>query len=278
VTARTPRSLLFAPGDDPRKLVKAIAAGAALAVADLEDAVAEERKVGARATVAQALVSRKPDGGRCAVRINELDGPYGADDLRVAVEAGADAIVVPKASAAALGALAVGDLPPVIAIIETAIGLQESAAIAATPGVSGLILGAVDLGLELRLTRRVDGLELVFARSKLVMDSAAAGIGPPIDVVHVDLDAPDALRDECLLARSLGFGGKACIHPKQIPIVEAAFGPTEAQVDGARRIVREFEAALARGAGVVAIDGQMVDRPGYERALDLINDDTRTTA
>jgi citrate lyase subunit beta/citryl-CoA lyase len=270
---RTPRSLLFAPGDDARKLTKAISAGAGYAVADLEDAVAEPQKTAARETVAAALAAR--GSARCAVRVNELGGPYATQDLLVA--AAADAIVVPKARAASLRELDPRALPPIIAIIETAAGLQESAEIARVPGVACLLLGAVDLGVELRLEPRRDGLELLFARSKLVMDSAAAGIGAPIDVVHVDLAAPEALRAECELARSLGFGGKACIHPSQIEHVEAAFAPTDAQVKRAERIVRDFEAALAQGAGVVAVDGEMVDRPVYERALDIIND-TRITA
>jgi citrate lyase beta subunit len=271
----TPRSLLFAPGDDARKLGKAIGAGAGYAVADLEDAVADAHKADARATVADALAARTEGGGRCAVRINALDTPYAADDLAMVARAGADAIVVPKARALTLAGLDAGGLPPIVAIVETAAGLQESAAIAAAPGVRWLLLGAVDLGQELRLTRRADGLELLFARSKLVMDSAAAGIDAPIDVVHVNLDAPDALAAECALARSLGFGGKACIHPRQIATVEAAFAPSEPELEHARRVVRDYEAALDRGDGVVTVDGEMVDRPVYERALDIINE-TRT--
>jgi citrate lyase subunit beta/citryl-CoA lyase len=274
---RTPRSLLFAPGEDPRKLAKAITAGASCAVADLEDAVAEPQKAQARRIVAEVLRARGGGDGPCAVRINELGSIHAEEDLAMAVAAGANAVVVPKARAAGLSELDVSALPPVIAIVETAAGLQESAEIARMPGIVCLLLGAVDLGKELRLQSRPDGLEVLYARSKLVIDSAAAGIGPPVDGVHVDLDAPEALRAECRLARSLGFGGKACIHPKQVEHVEAAFAPTAAQAERARRIVRDFEAALARGVGVVAIDGEMVDRPVYERALDII-DDMRTTA
>ena len=261
--------MLFAPGDDPRKLAKAIAVGASCAVADLEDAVADANKVGARDTVADALGGRD---GRCAVRVNELGSALAADDLAMAADAGADAVLIPKARAGLLRELDAGALPPIIAIVETAAGLQESAQIAAVDGVACLLLGAVDLGQEMRLTPRPDGMELLFARSKLVMDSAAAGIGAPVDVVCVDLGSADVLRAECELARSLGFGGKACIHPKQVKDVEAAFAPTDAQAERARWIVRDFEAALARGAGVVAVDGEMVDRPVYERALDIIDD------
>ena len=138
-------------------------------------------------------------------------------------------------------------LPPIIAIVETAAGLQESAEIATAPGVWALLLGAVDLGVQLRLTPRADGLELLFARSKLVVDSAAAQIAPPIDVVHVDIADDDALRAESELARSLGFGGKACIHPRQVPIVERAFAPTAAELERARRVVSAYEDARSTG-------------------------------
>ena len=140
-------------------------------------------------------------------------------------------------------------LPPIIAIVETAAGLQESAEIATAPGVWALLLGAVDLGVELRLTPRADGLELLFARSKLVVDSAAAQIAPPIDVVHVDIADDDALRAESELARSLGFGGKACIHPRQVPIVERAFAPTADELERARRVVDAYEAARSPRRG-----------------------------
>jgi citrate lyase beta subunit len=270
-------SVLFAPGDDPRKLGKAIAAAATLAIADLEDAVAEPAKAAARDVVAAELARRAPDGGRCAVRINALDTPFAGDDLAMASAAGADAIVVPKARASSLRALDTGSLPPIIAIVETATGLQESAEIATAPGVWALLLGAVDLGVELRLTPRADGLELLFARSKLVLDSAAAQIAPPIDVVHVDIAADAALRAESELARSLGFGGKACIHPRQVPIVERAFAPTADELERARRVVDAYAAAAARGEGVVRVDGAMVDRPVYERALDIVGEQLEPT-
>ena len=267
---RTPRSLLFAPGDDGHKLSKAIASGAGCVIADLEDAVAESAKEHARGIVAEALAER--GDARVAVRVNALDLPGSRDDLALAARCGADAIVVPKARAGTLAQLDATALPPIIAIVETAAGLQEAGAIAAVDGICCLLLGSVDLGQELRLTPRADGQELLFARSKLVMDSAAAGIGAPIDGVHLELGALEELRAECELVRSLGFGGKACIHPKQVGPVQRAFAPTEAETVRARRIVREFEAAVAGGAGVVAVGGEMVDRPVYERARDILND------
>lgn len=270
----TPRSLLFAPGDDAHKLTKAMASGCALVVADLEDAVAEPAKERARATVAEVLGARDRAGAaaRCAVRVNGLDTAHAAPDLAMVATLGVDAVVVPKATADGVARLAGRGLPPVIAIVETAAGLQQSDRIARAPGVWALLLGGVDLGQDLRWTPRADGLELLFARSKLVMDSAAAGIAAPIDVVHPDVRALDALRAESAFAKSLGFGGKACIHPGQLAVVHDVFAPSAAELDRAARIITRFELALADGLGVVEIDGEMVDRPVYERALDIVND------
>jgi citrate lyase beta subunit len=265
-------SVLFAPGDDPRKLGKAIDAGATLAIADLEDAVAEPAKAAARDLVAAALAGRASAAGRCAVRINALDTPFAHDDLAMAAFGGADAIVVPKARASSLRTLDAAAMPPIIAIVETAAGLQESAEIATAPGVWALLLGAVDLAVELRLTPRADGLELLFARSKLVVDSAAAEIAAPIDIVHVDVADVEGLRAESELARTLGFGGKACIHPAQVPIVELAFAPTADELERAHRVVDGYEAAAGRGEGVVRVDGAMVDLPVYQRARDIIDE------
>jgi citrate lyase subunit beta/citryl-CoA lyase len=266
------RSALFVPGDDEHKLAKALDAGAALVIADLEDAVAEQAKAAARDTVAGALAHRPAGGPRCAVRINALDGPFAADDLAMTVDAGGDAVVVPKARASSLRELDPGLVPPIIAIVETAAGLQESGEIASAPGVWALLLGAVDLGVQLRLTPRSDGLELLFARSKLVMDSAAAAIAAPIDAVHVDLSDENGLRRECELARTLGFGGKACIHPRQVPVVERSFAPTPAELDWAWRVVEAYEAARGDGAGVARVDGEMVDLPVYERARAVLGE------
>jgi citrate lyase subunit beta/citryl-CoA lyase len=123
-----------------------------------------------------------------------------------------------------------------------------------------------------RLVPRADGLELLFARSRLVLASASAGIAPPIDVVQTDFRALDALLAEAKLARSLGFGGKGCIHPSQVPVVEAAFAPAPAELEWARGVVLAFEQAQRAGVGAVSIGGEMIDLPVYERALEVIED------
>ncbi|MGH3062351.1 MAG: HpcH/HpaI aldolase/citrate lyase family protein, partial [Gaiellaceae bacterium] len=221
----TARSLLFAPGNDERKLEKALAAGADAVVADLEDAVPAAEKEAAR-TVARRVLGGAATPSLVAVRVNAADTEHWGADLQAVADLELDALVLPKATPDAVGALG-PDGPPVIAIVETALGVRHAYETARMPRVAALVLGAVDLGLELGLEPRADGQEVLYARSRLVVDSAAAGLRSPFDVVHVDTRDDDGLEAEARLARSLGFRGKACIHPAQVAIVNRVFSPTE---------------------------------------------------
>ena len=261
------RSLLFAPGSDEHKLRKALESPADGVVADLEDAVAQDEKAAARGVVRDVLSS----GARpvTAVRINGVDTPHFRDDLELVSELAPDVLVVPKASPDAVAELGPNG-PPVIAIVETAAGLRQAYETARSPRVEVLVLGAADLGAELGLEPRADGQEILYARSKVVVDSAAAGIRAPIDVVYLDLHDREGLEDQSRLARSLGFRGKACIHPGQIEVVNRVFAPTPAEVDWAQGVVEAFEEGERAGRGVVAHDGTMVDRPVVERARRIL--------
>ena len=267
------RSLLFAPGSDERKLRRALKTGADAVIADLEDAVAPARKDEARALVARVF----GDEGSAAatmVRVNGTDSPHFERDLELVQNLPLQAIVLPKATPESVDALG-PDGPPVIAIVETAQGLRLAYETASHPRVEALVLGAVDLGLELGLESRPDGQEVLFARSKLVMDSAAAGIRGPFDIVHVDVRDEEGLEAESRLARSLGFRGKVCIHPAQVDIVNAVFAPGEDELARARRIVESYTQGIAEGRGAVALDGEMIDLPVFERARLLIADNKR---
>lgn len=267
------RSLLFAPGSDERKLRRALQTGADAVIADLEDAVAPARKDEARALVARVF----GDEGSAAatmVRVNGTDSPHFERDLELVQKLPLQAIVLPKATPESVDALG-PDGPPVIAIVETAQGLRLAYETASHPRVEALVLGAVDLGLELGLESRPDGQEVLFARSKLVMDSAAAGIRGPFDIVHVDVRDEEGLEAESRLARSLGFRGKVCIHPAQVDIVNAVFAPGEDELARARRIVESYTQGIAEGRGAVALDGEMIDLPVFERARLLIADNKR---
>jgi citrate lyase beta subunit len=267
------RSLLFAPGNDERKLERALAAGADAVVADLEDAVPAAEKERAREVTASALASGSR-GSLVTVRVNAAGSAYFEDDLAAVAALELDALVLPKATPEAVAALG-PDGPPVIAIVETAQGLRAAYEVAASPRVEALVLGAVDLGLELGLEPRADGFEVLYARSKLVVDSAAAGIRSPFDLVHLDTRGAEELVAECRLARSLGFRGKACIHPAQVEVVNRVFSPTDEEVARAARVVEAYEAAVDEGRGAVALDGEMIDLPVVERARGVLADSER---
>jgi citrate lyase beta subunit len=178
---------------------------------------------------------------------------------------------MPKATPDSVAALG-PEGPPVIAIVETAQGLRLAYETGAQARVELLMLGAADLGVELRLEPRPDGLEVLYARSKVVADSAAAGLRPPIDIVHLDIRDLEGLEAGARFARSLGFGGKGCVHPDQIPIVNRVFGPEPEDVEWARRVVEAFERGEREGRGAVALEGTMVDLPVVERARQVLAD------
>ena len=261
------RSLLFAPGSDERKLRKALESEADAVVADLEDAVAPAEKEAARELVARV---RPP-----IVRVNGADTRWFADDLTMTGGLSLDAIVLPKATPEAVAALGPAG-PPVIAIVESAQGLRL--AYACAPRVAALVLGAVDLGAEVGLESRPDGLEILYGRSKVVLDSAAAGIRSPFDIVHLDFDDDAGLEAECRLARSLGLRGKVCIHPRQVPIVNRVFAPSEAEVEWARQVIEAYEQGVSDGRGVLALNGAMVDLPVVERARRVLAEAERSSA
>jgi len=215
------RSQLFVPADRDDRLTAAFAAGADAVVADLEDFVPPERKDAARANVARLL------GGLTAaarfVRVNAPATGLLDADLEAIRDITLDAVVLPKATVESVAA--VSDLGvPVVAVIENAQGLREAYEIASLPAVAALGLGAGDLTLALALESRPDALELLYARSKLVVDSSAAGIRAPFDRVFPSLTDADGLREDARFGRSLGFGGKSCTHESQPVIVNEVFG------------------------------------------------------
>ena len=272
----TARSLLFAPGNDERKLQKALAAGADAVVADLEDAVPAGEKEAARTLTREAL-----DGAASpsllAVRVNAVGTTEHEADVEAIAGLDLGALVLPKATPDAVAALKT-DGPPVIAIVETALGLRHAYETARAERVAALVLGAVDLGLELGLEPRADGHEVLYARSRLVVESAAAGIRSPFDLVHVDTRDDEGLEAEARLARSLGLRGKACIHPGQVDIVNRVFSPTGEEIDRARRVVDAYERGLADGRGAVALDGEMIDLPVVERARRVLAETERSVS
>jgi citrate lyase beta subunit len=209
------------------------------------------------------------------VRVNGADTGWFSDDLALVAELAPEAVVLPKATPDAVAALG-PEGPPVIAIVETAAGVRSAYETASSARVSALLLGAVDLGTELGLEPRPDGLEILYARSQVVVDSAAAGIRPPFDIVHLDVRDERGLEEECRLARSIGFRGKACIHPAQLEVVHRVFAPTEEELEWAQRVVDAYERETGEGRGVFALNGAMVDLPVVERARRILAEAERS--
>jgi len=257
-----PRSYLFVPGSRPDRFAKAIAAGAHAVIVDLEDAVPPAEKDKARAALAAALPLSQP----VLVRINAAGTPWFGDDVRICRHAGVAGIVVPKAEDAAVVdriAADIGERASILPLIETARGLWHAPAIARARGVTRLLFGSIDFQLDLDLRDE----ELVHYRSQLVLVSRVADLPAPVDGVTTAIDDAEALARDVRRARTLGFGGKLCIHPKQIAPVNAAFRPTEEELAWAERIV----AATAEAPGAaVAVDGRMVDRPVLLKAQAIL--------
>jgi citrate lyase subunit beta/citryl-CoA lyase len=258
---------LFVPALDPRKLAKAVTLAEAVII-DLEDAVADDRKAEARAWVAGLGAGGR--GGRW-VRVNAAEtGACRADIL--AAGPGADAIVLPKCRGAADVAEAAAALDAagadsvLIPIVETALGLENATAIAhAAPGrVVRISLGLGDLARDMEVGWEPAGPLSVHARCRIAVASRAAGLAKPIDSVIPRLDDPGMLAADVAAGRAAGFGGKFCIHPKQLEAVLGGFRSSEAELDLARRIVEAFAAAVAAGRATAVVDGNFVDYPVAE--------------
>ena len=281
------RTLLFVPGDRPDRIPKAAAAGADGIAIDLEDAVALSRKEAARQAVAETLATLPPDGPVIAVRINAVDTGLAEADVEAleAVLGHINLVIVPMSSspaavrtaAALLGKAEIrAGLEPgrtrIIPLVETAAGIVEARDIAAAdPRVHTLAFGPADLSRELGVTPTADGEELFVARSQMVLGAAAAGRPKPIDGPHLDLDDADGLARSAARARRLGFGGKQVIHPRQIPVVAAAFAPSAEELQWARRVDEAFHEAEAAGVSSIRLDdGTFIDYPIAHRARALL--------
>ncbi|MGH3626953.1 MAG: HpcH/HpaI aldolase/citrate lyase family protein [Sciscionella sp.] len=252
----TARCALFVPGNRPDRFAKAAAAGADMVVLDLEDAVAPDGKVAARGAVDSWLA----DGAEAAVRINAAGTAWHEDDLALVRRHGCP-VMVPKAEDPAL----LRGIPgPVIALLETAEGIESARSVCEAPSVVRAAFGSVDLAAQLGI-HADDQLALAWSRSRIVLAAAAANIAPPLDGVTVSLVDPALLAADIDYARRLGFTGKLCIHPRQLDATRVGFSPPAAELEWARRVL---DAAAA--GDVTVVDGRMVDKPVLDRARRLL--------
>ncbi|POX35883.1 CoA ester lyase, partial [Streptomyces sp. Ru73] len=227
------RSLLFVPGHRADRYAKAAAAGADGVIVDLEDAVAPEDKDAARDAVAGWLAG----GARAVVRVNAPGTEWHAADLAMAAAHGAP-VMLPKAEDPAVLASVTGAAGgvPVLALVETAAGVENAAALCRVPHVVRAAFGNIDLAAQLGVAPE-DHQALAYARSRLVCASAAAGLAPPLDGVTAALAADGPLAGDVAHARRLGFGGKLCIHPRQLDAVHEGFTPSADERAWARRVL-----------------------------------------
>ncbi|GAB3445576.1 CoA ester lyase [Streptomonospora sediminis] len=282
---------LYVPGDRPDRFAKALASGAGAVILDLEDAVLAGSKDAARRNVRGFLADRgapEPGSPQVHVRINPPRSEHGARDLEVLAEltgparpvgtgpahpgaAVPDAVRVPKVEGAADVDLAAQRLHPgteVHCLLESALGMQHAADIAAHPRTRALALGEADLAAQLGL--RGDAA-YTWLRSAAVVAAAAAGLPAPAMSAYIDVTDTEGLRASCREGRDLGMFGRTAIHPRQIPVIRSAFTPTATEVERAREIAAAAETGAADGAGALALaDGRFIDAPVVDSALRTI--------
>lgn len=260
-------SWLFVPGNRSDRFQRALDTGAHRVIIDLEDAVAPPEKANARMALAAWLASSTAP---VAVRLNAADSEWFENDVAIAAAAAVATVVLPKAEDPAVVARLAGLRAglTIVPLIESAAGFSAVRTLAAVPGVERLAFGHIDFQVDVGM-RDAEEADLLAFRSELVLASRLAGIKAPLDGVTVAIDDPDQLRADVWRARKLGFGGKLCIHPKQVEIVRAGFGPTELELVWARRVLAA--ANEAKGA-VVAVDGKMIDKPVMLRAEAILRE------
>lgn len=262
------RSLLFVPGNRADRFDKALAAGADAVIIDLEDAVQPAAKLEARESVRDWL-GRSPAGRPVLLRINAAETEWFAGDLGLCASAGLAGVMLPKAeSAAQLAAVQAAGARTLLPLIESAAGFAALDEIARAPGVQRLAFGSIDFQLDLGM-RDAQEDELLYFRSQIVLASRLASIAAPIDGVSTAIDDAARLQVDVQRARRLGFGGKLCIHPRQVAGVHAGFAPSADELAWANRVL---EGAAAAGGAAFALDGKMVDKPVLLRAEAMLRE------
>jgi len=260
-----PNSYLFVPGDRPERFAKAVAAGADMVVLDLEDAVSDEHKDFARTSVGEAL-SRS--GFHACIRLNGADTAWFSDDCELLALHGVAAVMLPKtenANQISLLRSRATRQTAIIPIVETARGLHAVNNVAACAGVQRLAFGSIDLQVDLGIDG--DDLELLYARSQLVLASRVAGIAAPVDGVTLSLNDIDQLARDAERARRRGFTAKLCIHPAQVEVVNRVFNPDLKTLKWAQGVL---SVASVSSSGAFMYEGKLVDKPVLDRARTIL--------
>lgn len=263
------RTYLFVPAINERMIEKAVMSHADCVILDLEDAVPHSEKEKARQEVEKAILTYSKEKP-LYIRINGIKTPFWKEDI-AAIKSGAAGMVVPKVESdhdiKEIVAHTQGERA-IIPQIESAKGIQHSYDIAkADPSIERFAFGSLDFAWDIDCELTEGGLELLFARSQLVIASRAAGIASPIDTVYPDFHDHVGLEQEAIAVKQLGFKAKLIIHPKQIDPVNKVFSPSQEEIEWAKQIVKAFEQA---NDAAIQVDGKMVDLPVYKKAKDLL--------
>ena len=276
------RALLYTPGDSRPKIEKALSLGADSICMDMEDGTAYNRKEKARKTIALALKEFDFGDSEKLIRINGIGTGLEEDDLAETLIYQPDGVVLPKVESfeevqwlserIEEMELSQGwELKKIriLAVIESAKGFINLREIATHPRLDALIFGAEDYAASIGATRTRGGLEILYARSKLVMHAAVNDL-QAIDVVFVNFKDSVNLKIDALLGAQMGFTGKQIIHPNQVFPVQEAFSPSNVEIDYAQRLLSAFESAEAEGVGAIDFEGKMIDMPLVKSARSVI--------
>ena len=266
-TYRPRRSVLYMPGANDKALEKAKGLACDAIIFDTEDSVAPDAKAEARGKVAAAATSGEYGRRELTIRVNGLDTEWFEDDVRSAAQAGPSGVVVPKINSAAdvatverlLESAGAPDHTRIWAMLETPAAMANAVEIAtASERLEVLIMGTNDMAKELRAALVPGRAPLLWGLSKCVNAARYAG-KTILDGVYNDIKNAEGFEAECRQGAEMGFDGKTLIHPAQLEAANAAFAPSEAEVEHARRVIAAFEEGLAAGKGVIQLDGKMIE-------------------
>lgn len=272
------RTMLFMPGNNAGMLLNADALGADSVILDLEDAVSPTEKDAARILVRNALKYLDYRDCEVIIRINSIDTDFWKKDLDEIIPFRPDFIMPPKINSKEdIEIVAsymeevekrhdIKEATPIIALIETALGVENAYEIArSSDRVIGIFLGAEDLTADLRCERTKEGAEILYARGRMVMAARAANIAV-YDTPFTDVNDDEGLIKDSEFAKSLGFSGKAAISPRHVMAINEVFSPSLEEIEYAREVMDTIREAEEQGKGAVSLRGKMIDAPIVERA------------
>jgi citrate lyase subunit beta / citryl-CoA lyase len=277
------RSLLFAPGNRPDLLKKFPRSDADAFVIDFEDGTPEREKAAARRELPGVVsyLREQRVTGLIFVRTNEPASPHSAADIDAALETDVDGLMIPKLgevadvqrfgrALAAAEQRGSGKRLQLIGIIESMAGVLAAAQLASGEDhLSALCFGGEDFMTDIGGRRTAGGLEVLYARSQVVLAARAAGL-EAIDQVVVDIRDDQQFRQDAAAGRNLGYTGKMCLLPRQVTLANEVFSPTVEEVDRSRRLIEAYDATMVEGRGVMEFEGKMIDPPLLKRARAIL--------